>query len=74
MANVESFEIKNTTTLYEDDLKGLIVNLKRNTEELFAIAESGSPMSFLSGAYNRTARTTERQVSTTQRHPTRGQC
>ena len=34
-------------TLSEDDLNGHIVKLKTNTEELFAIADSGSPMSFL---------------------------
>ena len=43
----ESFEIKNTRTLVEDDLNGHIVKLKTNSEQLFAIADSGSPMSFL---------------------------
>ena len=47
MAIAESFEIKNTSTLSENDLNGHIVKLKTNTEELFAIADSGSPMSFL---------------------------
>ena len=47
MAIAESFEIKNTNTLSEDDLNDHIVKLKTNTEELFAIADSGSPMSFL---------------------------
>ena len=31
----------------EDDLNGHIVNLKIKTEDIFAIAESRSPMSFL---------------------------
>ena len=35
------------TQLSEDDLNSHIVKLKTNTEELFAIADSGSPMSFL---------------------------
>ena len=47
MAISESFEIKNTKTLPEDDLNGHIVKLKTNTTELFAIADSGSPVSFL---------------------------
>ena len=47
MAIPESFEIKNTIFLSEDDLNGPIVKLKTNSEELFAIADSGSPMSFL---------------------------
>ena len=63
MAIAESFELKNTTTLSEDDLNGHIVKLETNTEELFAIADSGSPMSFLNEK-NRTAYTAKRQVST----------
>ena len=47
MAITESFENKNTKILSEDDLNGHIVKLKTNSEELFAIADSGSPMSFL---------------------------
>ena len=47
MAISESLEIKNTKTLSEDDINGNIVKLKTNTTELFAIAGSGSPMSFL---------------------------
>ena len=49
MAIEESFEIKNTRILVEDDLNGHIVKLKTNSEQLFAIADSGSPMSFPSG-------------------------
>ena len=47
MAISESFEIKNTKTVSEDDLNGHLVKLKTNTTELFAIADSGSPMSFI---------------------------
>ena len=47
MAIAESSEIKNTRTLVEDDLNGHIVKLKKNSEQLFATADSGSPMFFL---------------------------
>ena len=47
MAISESFEIKNTNLLLEDDLNGHIVKLNTISEQLFAIADSGSPMSFL---------------------------
>ena len=47
MAIAEFFEIKITNILSEDDLNGLIVKLKTNSVELFAIADAGSPMSFL---------------------------
>ena len=47
MVIAESFEIKIKNILSEDDLNGHIVKLKTNSEELFAIADSGSPMSFL---------------------------
>ena len=47
MAIPDSFEIKYTKTISEDDLNGQIVNLKTKTTKLFAIADSGSPMSFL---------------------------
>ena len=47
MAVAESFEIKNTNILLEDDLNGHIVKIKTKSEEMFAIADSGSPMSFL---------------------------
>ena len=43
----ESFEIKDTKTLSEDNLNGNIVKLRTNTTELFAIADSGSPISFI---------------------------
>ena len=46
-AIAESFEIKNTKTSVEDDLIGHIVKLRTNSERMFAIANSGSPMSFL---------------------------
>ena len=47
IAILESFEIKDTKTISEDDLNGHIVKLRTNTTELFAIADSGSPMTFL---------------------------
>ena len=47
MAISEAFEIKNTTSLSEDVLKGHIIRLKTETDDLFAISDSGSPMSFL---------------------------
>ena len=57
MAIAESFEFKNTNILSEDDLNGHF-KLKTNSEKLFAIADSGSPMSFLNekphGAFNKT--------------------
>ena len=47
MAIAESFANKNTRTIAEDNLNGLIVQLKTSSEQLFAIAHLGSPMSFL---------------------------
>ena len=47
MAISESFEIKDTKSISEDNLNKHIVKLSTNTTELFAIADSGSPMSFL---------------------------
>ena len=47
MAISESFEIKHTKTISEDDLNRQIVKLITKTTEMFAIADSGSPMSFL---------------------------
>ena len=47
MAIAESFEIKNLSRLAEEDLNGQIVNLKTNTEQLYAIADSGSTMLIL---------------------------
>ena len=47
LAFSEALEIRNTASLSQDDLNGHIVKLKNKTEELFAIADSGSPMSFL---------------------------
>ena len=44
MAISGAFEVKN---LIEDDLNGHIVKLKTNTDVIFTIADSGSPMSFL---------------------------
>ena len=47
MAISEAFKIKNTTSLSEDDLNRRINKLKTKTEDLLAIADSGSPMSFI---------------------------
>ena len=58
MAIAESFDYKKNI-VSEDDLNGHIVKLKTNSEELFAIADSGSPMSFLNEK-NRTALSTKR--------------
>ena len=57
----DSFEIKNTKTISEDDLNSHIVKLKTNTTELFAIADSGSPMSFLN---EKTAQRTQQNDQT----------
>ena len=62
MAIAESFEIKNTNLLSEDDLNGHIVKLKTNSEELFAIAHSGSPMSFLNEKTARRIQQNDRSV------------
>ena len=53
MTIAEAFEIKSTANLSEDDLSGHSVKLKTKTGDLFTIADSGSPMSFLN---NKTAR------------------
>ena len=45
MAIAETFEIKNTNILSRDDLN-IIVKLKLNSEEIFAIANLGSPSLF----------------------------
>ena len=47
MAISEAFEIKHAANLSEEGLNGHIIKLKTKTEDLFAIADSGSPMSFL---------------------------
>ena len=47
MAISEAFEIKQAINLSEEDLIGHIIKLKTKTEDLFAIADFGSPMSFL---------------------------
>ena len=70
MAIAESFEIKNTSTLAEDDLNGHIVKLKTSSEQLYAIADLGSPMSFLNEK-NFTAHSTLRQKGTVQNHSNR---
>ena len=65
MAIAESFEIKNTRLLVEDDLNGHIVKLKTNSEQLFAIDDSGSPMSFLN---EKTARCIQQHDTDVQNH------
>ena len=47
MAISEAFETKQATNLSEEDLNGHIIKLKTKTEDLYAIADSVSPMSFL---------------------------
>ena len=47
MAISAAFEIKHAANLSEEDLNGHIIKLKTKTEDLIAIADSGSPMSFL---------------------------
>ena len=59
MTKSEAFEIKHATNLSEDDLNGHIIKLKTKTEELIAIADSGSPMSFLNEKKRRPADETE---------------
>ena len=59
MAIAESFEIKNSNLLSENDLNGHVVKLKTKAEQLFAIADLGSPKSFLNEK-NRTAHSTKR--------------
>ena len=46
MAISEVFEMKSSAKLAEQNLNGHIVKLKTKTEAMFAIAVSGSPMSF----------------------------
>ena len=62
MQIAESFEIKNKTTLSEDDLNGHILKSKTNTEELFAITDSGSPMSFLNEKTARRSQQNDKSV------------
>ena len=47
MAISDAFEIKQTAKDSEDDLNGHIVKIKSKSIEILAIADSGSPMSFL---------------------------
>ena len=46
LAIAQAFEIKKSAKVFEEDLKGRIVNLKTNAEIIFGIADPGSPMSF----------------------------
>ena len=47
MAIAETFEIKRAAKVTDEDLNGHIVQLKTKTDNIFAIADSRSPMSFL---------------------------
>ena len=49
MAISEAFKIKQATNLSVEDSNGHFIKLKTKTEDLFAIADSGSSMSFLNG-------------------------
>ena len=46
MAITQALIRKNTTDLKKDNLNGHIVKLKMEAENVFAIADSGSPMLF----------------------------
>ena len=46
IANSKAFEVQNSDEI-TDNLSGHIVKLKTNTETIFAIEDSGSPMSIL---------------------------
>ena len=58
---------KNTVNLSENDLNGQIVKMKTQTEDLFAITDSGSPMSF---SNEQTDRKLQVKGSNVQLHPT----
>ena len=47
MAIADSFEVKNSAKITDEDLKGYIKKLQTKSEPIFAITNSGSPMSFL---------------------------
>ena len=47
MAISEKFELKILVDLTNDEFNGHVVKLKTNTEAIFTIADSESPMSFL---------------------------
>ena len=47
--NIRSILLKHAINLSEEDLNGHIIKLKTKTEDLLAIADSRSPMSFLNG-------------------------
>ena len=47
LATAEAFDIKRAAKVTDEDLNGHIVKLKTKTDNIFAIADSGSPMSFL---------------------------
>ena len=47
MAITVAFEIKQTVNISDEDLNEHIVKLKTKSADILAIADSGSPMSFL---------------------------
>ena len=47
VAIADAFEIKQTVNISDEDLNGHIVKLKTKSAGILAIADSGSPMSFL---------------------------
>ena len=73
MAISEAFEIKNATDLSDDDLNGHIKKLKTKTVNLLAIADSGSPMSFLNKK-NRSAVTRKGQIRNKEINSAGGYC
>ena len=60
MSISDALEIKQTVKISEDDLNGHIVKVKSKSAEILAIADSGSPMSFLD-------ETTARQIQQTDK-------
>ena len=63
LATSEAIEVRNSLDTQEDDLNGLLMEIKTKTENLFAIAASGSPMSFLNEKRHR-----DYEQTTVQQH------
>ena len=47
MTNCESFEVEKSAKISDEGIDGHRKKLKSKSEPIFAIADSGSPMSFL---------------------------
>ena len=47
MAIAKAFEVKTSAKITDEDLNGHIIKLKTKSKSVFAIADSGIPMSFL---------------------------